>query len=372
MRSFPLARLVVAGLGAVLATAACSDSTAPTFSDPAAISADLQQVEGAFSAPVYQSFSGLSEYMAPGGGPVASALMRAASPEALLDRDAPRDAAAAEQLRALVPSLSGPLAGPIIPDTLYGRVYVWDETAGHYVRDPNQTGPANGVRFILYAVNPDTHLPTSPLVAVGRADILDQSAGATLTLRILVQNTDGSVTYVDYTASVTPGPSSFSAAVTGFIANGQQGAALRRLDFDIGFAASETATTADVSADAVFDLANSSVSLELHDDAHLSGEVWTFARDFRFHRPGEVVTVVGELTVTQTGPDSFTVSGQVTIRINGEVFVTLTITNDGVTPSRQLTEREQAVIVHLLDALEDVWDAIEDFFDPLDHFAPAA
>lgn len=369
MKPLDLSRLAAAALVVALVTAACSDSTAPTFSDPSAISAEFQQVDGAFQSSVYESFSGLSEFMAPGGGPVASALLGATAPEAMLERDQPRSAVAAERLRAMIPRLSGPLAGPIINDTLYGRVYVWDEVAGHYVYDDTQTGPSNGVRFILYAVDPATGLPSSPLTPVGRADILDESAGSTLTLHILVQNTDGSVTYVDYTASVTPGTSSFSATVSGFISNGQNGVAARRLDFDISFSASQTETSADVSADATFDLANSSISLELHDDAHFSGNSWTFSRDFRFHRPGEVVTVVGTLTVTETAPDTFTISGQVTIRINGGVFVTITISNDGVTTSRELTEEEQAVVLYLLDALEDVWDSIEDFFDPLDHFA---
>ncbi|MGH7699113.1 MAG: hypothetical protein ACREMJ_01120, partial [Gemmatimonadales bacterium] len=55
--------------------AACSDTTAPTFSDTGAISAELQQVDEAFQSSPYESFSSLSEYMAPGGGPVAGALL---------------------------------------------------------------------------------------------------------------------------------------------------------------------------------------------------------------------------------------------------------------------------------------------------------
>lgn len=361
-------RLAGAGLVLLFVAAACSDSTAPTFSDPAAISADLQQVNDAFASGVYESFSGLSAFMAPGGGPVASALLRATSPEALLEQDQPRSALAARQLHAMIPQLSGPALGPIIHDSLYGRVYSWDETNGHYVQSATN-GPANGVRFMLYAVDPFTGLPSSPLTVVGAADLLDESAGSTLSLHLLVRNAAGTVTYVDYTASVTGGASSFSAGVTGFVSNGLSGGALRRLDFDIAFSASGTETTADVSADAMFDVANSGVSLEVHDDAHVTATAISFSRDFRLHRPGEVVTLVGEVTITQTAPDSFTISGTVTIRINGGVFVTITFNNDGVTPSRELTEQEQQVVLHLLEAVEHVWDAIEDFFDPLNLFA---
>ncbi|MGH7700436.1 MAG: hypothetical protein ACREMJ_07990, partial [Gemmatimonadales bacterium] len=295
------------------------------------------------------------------------ALLRATRPEGLLERDQPRAAVAAEGLRALIPSLSGPQAGPIIPNELYTKVYVWDEAAGHYVEDPGQTGPATGVRFVLYAIDPFTEQPASPLNPVGYADLLDESAGNTLQLHLLVKNTAGTVTYVDYTAAVTPGTGSFGATVSGYLANGQAGAA-RRLDFDIAFSASETQTGADISADATFDLANSSVSFEIHDDAHFAGNTWTFTRDFRFHRPGEVVTVQGEIVITETAPETFTINGQIDVRINGGLFVRITITNGEVTVNRELSEQEQLVMLHLLEALDDVWDSIEDFFDPLDLF----
>jgi hypothetical protein len=366
--SYP-SRRVLAGLALALFTAACSDSTAPTFSDPGAISAELERVDAAFTSATYESFSNLSGFMAPGGGPMASAMLGAFQPEAMLEQDQPRAAAAAKSLRAMIPRLSGPQLSPIIHDTLLGRVYVWDATAGYYVHDNSQTGPANGVRFILYAVDPNTALPTTPLTPVGRADVLDLSTGPTaLSLRVLVQNAAGSTTYLDYTASVTAGTNSFGASVTGFVANGLSAPADRRLDYTISFSATETATTADVSADAAFDVSGSSVSLEVHDDAHFAGNTITFSRDFRFHRPGETVTVAGSLTFTETAT-GYSITGQVAIRINGAVFVTVTFAGENATPSRELSQEEQGVVLVLLDALEDVWDSIEDFFDPLDLFA---
>lgn len=368
MRLSFLSRAAAAGLVSAFLAAACGDSTAPTFSDPGAISAELQQVDEAFQSPTYQSFSGLSEYMAPGGGPVASALLRATRPEGLRERDQPRSVVAAEGLRTLVPRLSAPQAGPIIPNELYGKVYVWDETAGHYVEDAGQTGPTDGVRFILYAIDPFTELPSSPLTQVGYADLHDESADGTLQLHLLVENTAGSITYVDYTAAVTPGTDSFSATVSGYLSNGQSGVALRRLNFNIAFSASATATSADISADATFDLANSSVSFEIHDDAHFAGSTWTFTRDFRFHRPGEVVTVNADITITETAPETFTINGQVTVRINGGLFVRVTITDGEVAVNRELSQQEELVLLYLFEALDDVWDSIEDFFDPLDLF----
>jgi hypothetical protein len=363
MRRSHLSRLAAPGLALLLFAAACSDSTAP---DLGSIGTDLQRVEQTFESPVYASFSGLSQFMVPGGGPLPSALMRAAAPEALLERDQPRQLVAAENLRAMIPHLSGPLAGPIIHDTLYTRVYVWDAAAGYYVRDPAQTGPATGVRFILYAVDLGG-VPITPLAPIGSVDLIDESAGPTVQLHVLVRNTAATATYVDYTAMVTPATGSFTAAVNGFVSNGQQGTSLRRLNFNIAFSASETPTTADIAADATFDLASSSISLEVHDDGHFEGSTWTFARDFRFEQATHTVTVVGSVMVTETSPDVFTINGEVTVRVDGAVFVIVTLTNGQVTTSRELSNAEQVMLLRLLNAVEGVWDAIEDFFDPLDH-----
>jgi hypothetical protein len=362
--------LRAAGLVLVALTAAC-EATAPEFSDPAALTAELQRVHEAFATPAFESFSGLAEFMGPTAAPAVGALLRSTSPEYLVDPSKPnqRSVAAAEGLRKLVKTFSGPQLGPIIPDALYGNAYEWDVATDAYVESTTRTGPANGVRFFIYAIDPFTDLPAEPLNEVGYVDLLDESQAPAVTLHIQIKNAGGTITYVDYTVTVTGSTGSFTASAAGHIANGLSAAAERRLDFTVSFSASGTETTADLSADATFDLANSSVGFELHDDAHLTQNVWTFSRDFRFHRPGETVTVVGSLTITQTTPETFTIEGNVTIRINGDVFVTLSFTDGELHTSRELTEQEQLVVLALLNALDDVWDCIEDFFDPAEHFA---
>ena len=48
----------------------------------------------------------------------------------------------------------------VIPASVLGTTYVFDPLQHSYVADPSRTGaPANGVRYILYAVNPFTHEP---------------------------------------------------------------------------------------------------------------------------------------------------------------------------------------------------------------------
>ena len=46
--------------------------------------------------------------------------------------------------------------------------------------------PANGVRFVLYAVDPVMLRPVEPVVEVGYADIIDQSTASTTDIRVKV------------------------------------------------------------------------------------------------------------------------------------------------------------------------------------------
>lgn len=348
----------------VLLAAACSESSGPaSLSDPAALDAELSQVQGTFESSLYSSFSGLSFYMAPPGSPAAAAL-RLSAPDRAVASDQSRRFASAQAVRTMIGALSGPQTGPIIADSLYGRAYEWDEVADTYVQSSTRSGPANGVRFFLYETDPNTDLPVEPVNELGYADLMDESASPTdLALHVVVRSTGGT-TFLDYTVSVAGSTGTFSASSVGFVSNGQIGTALRRLDFDIAFAASQSATSTTLTADATLTFNNASVSIELHDQVTVSDTEVTFQRDFRFHRPGEVVVVQGNVTVGEA-----TVTGSLTILVNGGTFVRATFTGTSVTVSRQLTASEQAVMSRLLEASDDVWDVIESLFNPAELFA---
>ena len=370
MRASSLSRWAIVCLGLVFVTAACEDASPPQFSDPAALAAELQQVNQTFDTPALGSFSVMSEEMTPAAPAGVGALLRAASPERFLAANQPhnRTIAAAEGLRAMARSFNGPARGPIIPAEYYGLSFEWDVLSTSYVQSEVSDGPANGVRFYLYAIDPLDGLPAEPLNIVGYVDLADESDETTLVLHAVVRNAAETATFLDYSVSVTPGASSFDANAVGYVSNGAAGAVLRRLDFDVSFSATTTETVADVSADATLELANSSVSLEVHDDAHFTANSFTFARDFRFHRPGEVVTLVGSLTFTETAPETYSITGTLTIRINGNGFVTITATGNAAQASRELTEAEELVVLRLLEAVDLVWDGIEDLFDPAEHW----
>jgi hypothetical protein len=57
------------------------------------------------------------------------------------------------------------------------------------------------------------------------------------------------------------------------------------------------------------------------------------------------------------------------VRINGGTFVNATFSGEDVSTSRELTAQEQAVLLHLLDASDHVWEALAAFFNPAELFA---
>jgi len=360
------------GLAAVFAAACSETSTGPgTITDPVATQAALAAVDSAFAAPAAVSFGALGPFITPTGRSAAATMVGATAPQPpVAGQDARAFAAARLGDLRLLASLS-PTApqGPIIPDALYGSVFTWDSAAGHYVRAPTG-GPANGVRFILYAVNPITHAITYPLTEVGYVDLLDESANASLKLHILVKGVGGTPTYIDYLATVTPGAGQVTATVSGFISNGATGGDNKTLTFNV------TATLALSSADvnASFALNNPSVTIQLHVTSVRSIEGQeTVTVDFTITHPGETIHLQGLFENTEGVLDTLNAE----VRVNGQLFATVAGNALGVTfydkNGNVIENTEQQheilqVLRHLLDLAEDVFEFIEDLFDPVEHF----
>src|SRR5262245_21762646 len=251
----------LAAVTAVLA-AACSDSTGPGhFTNPTNTDAALASVDSAFASPAAVSFGAMGQFITPTGLAAAGAAVNATAPR--LPRAGQNGPAFAADrvgdLRALASLSPAAPQGPIIPDTLYGSVFTWDSAAGHYVRTPTG-GPTNGVRFILYAVNPITHEIAYPLNPVGYVDLLDESTPTSLKLHIQVKGNGGTPTYIDYLVTVTPGAGHVTATVSGSISNGQAGDANKTLTYDV----SATLTTSSADVTGSFALNNPAVTIQLH------------------------------------------------------------------------------------------------------------
>ena len=359
-------------IGVVLAAACSNDPTGPaTLSNPAATSSALSALDSAFAAPVISSFGALGALMSPTGALAGAAtVVDATRPRPLATGMSP-EAAAAQHLGALRGLTSATPAnpqGPLVPDSLYGSIFTWDSASARYVRSQTTGGPANGVRFILYAVNPLTGAIVYPLIEVGKADVLDESAGATAKLHILVVDVAGTTTYLDYTATLAFGIGAVTAAVDGFVSNGAAGAANKTLNFNV----SATLTPSSASVNATFALNNPAITVVLIATASFAGATETVTVDYTFTRPGETVRLQGSLTTTNSVVD--TISAE--IRVNGQVFATLEGNAQGVTfydANGDVIEDAGAqhdvlvVLDHFREAVEDTLEFIEDLFDPIEN-----
>ncbi len=326
------------------------DSTGPgagNLSDPAGLATDMQSLETPFDAPVLESFDlvAVSSSGTPTGRLVS--FLSAMSPRGKM----PPAGAALEPkqsalFRALRPSLATRPSFAVLPAEVLGTVYVWDTGTDQYV-SAGAGGPANGVRFVLYAVNPLTNTPAEPLVEIGTADFLDESSGGTNRLRVRVY--DAERTYADYVVSGTTGGSSVTASAAGYLSNGT-----RRLDFTANLVASDT----QVSLDYGLQLDQPAISADVQIVLGVSGENVVITYGFTLTRGSETVELGGTLTFTSNG-ETYTVTANFAVDVNGGRFATITGSSASGTATsftmtgpggRALTDDERAAVQALFEA----------------------
>ncbi len=369
---------------AALVVSACKDGTAPQLSNPQQLGSDVQTVASVFDSPAFQSFGALDS--APGSPVAASApagallgATRVAPPQTarLAYADAPtRLQAFRTAASALVrPSLSA----QVIPATVWGKAYVWDVGTHQYIEDANQFDASrHGVRLILYAVDPITHhIVESPLTPVGYVDLLDESAGNTNQLHVIVK--DGTppngTTYVDYTVSGTAigtPPSAFSATALGFLTDGT-----RRIDFNATFSATNLTTdNPDAQADVHWALDTPALTIDLHEKLETpDANNATITIDFTYTHGTATVQLTGTVTVV-VSPPSVTADLAVYVDGNSTAFAVVRGTNDtdhnGITITHQdgsqLTAAEWEALAQLYDLPDRLEESLEHLFHPAEHF----
>lgn len=364
-------RLTVAAL--VGLAAACSDSSGPaTLTDPLAVTSDLASLDSAFASPAFASFTAVSAMIGPTAAGLSSAGLLVQSTSPSIPRRTvsgyERTAQRARMLRQVVPQGTTLLAAGIFPDSLKGKTFEYDTATNSYVVTARAGADANGVRFILYAIDQGTDLPVEPLVEVGYVDLIDESTAASLKLHIAVRGVGGTPTYVEYLATVTPGVSSLRAGVAGSISNGQPGGANKTLGFNVNV----VATTGSVSESATFTLNNPSVSVAFTITVIDTNTGFEIQVDFRVTRSGETIQVAGVLTFTEFTPDSTELTDiDAAVRVNGATFATY----QGPPGSGQWTKADgTALSADELNALESLGEVLGHFidfadslFEPLDH-----
>ena len=349
-RRIPWAALVLLSLTA----SACGTdrSTGPHEDarfDAHRVSADVAAVERAMRPPVLESFIAFSprfDLAPPTTAAVATSRRLVGGPADLTLAGAKRIAlVTSEQLMAAAVEDIVP-ASPVLRPGSLGTTYVYDPALARYVPAPGRTGaPANGVRFILYAVNPVTHSPIVS-VEVGHADLIDEGiarpTGVGLRLIVVSEGT----TYLDYRVAIDGSANAGSLTVAGFLKDGAT-----RLDFDIGANGSAGPTGATMNVAFMFDVpARAFNVVGTVEGTHVSGG-----------NLGRINLVVHsgltKIDLVVTGDDN-TVNA--TILVNNEIFATITGDHDNPVirgaGGRELTAEEVQALQGILRLVGGVFE----------------
>ena len=332
-----------AALLAVVAVGACSDSTAPTIDniDASAASAKLEPVLGVMQQGAMTSFASLGE----AGGLPASASSAALSVVAQLTTTAARgraDASAPLLARAVARSAD------VIPVDARGMLFTYNETTGEYEGAASAEAPTNGIRIVLYAVDPITWQISSPLTPIGYVNLLDESTSQQNRLHVELVSNQGNTELMDYaiTHSVTTSSESFSIVGTARNISGTS------VNFDLSGTASETAATA------TFSLTAPSVGFSVSESVNAN-------------------MATGQATVgVELGYDGHTLGFTMTVSetsINGEIryddkrYATLSLTFDPMTgelTSSSFTKANgRPITVEELDAISSIFEGALNFDD---------
>ncbi|HKG90412.1 MAG TPA: hypothetical protein VKA84_00895 [Gemmatimonadaceae bacterium] len=350
-----------AALAALVVLAACGgdrvaaplDEAAPTF-DAARVRSDVSALQGALAAPVLESFVMLSGQFGLGAAPSAAT----AGARELLSTAADPSAADARRVAAgLSASVLSAAGTAVLPPSALGRTLVYDPATHGYVVAPGRAGaPADGVRFVLYAVNPITHEPVTT-AEIGYADLIDRGPSTTsgISLRLLVVS--GGTTYLDYAFAADGSDGSGTLSVEGFATDGTT-----RLNFEIGVQGRATATggTLDVTFEFAVPARGFSAS------GHVQGASAAFGAEAS--AKVDLTVHTGDATIVYAvTSDSRTVDARVLV--NGRVFAT--ITGDPQHPEvrgaggRALTAEEGEALRQLLGLADGVFKLLAQLTSPV-------
>jgi hypothetical protein len=265
-------------------------------------------------------------------------------------------------------SMSASAAEPVFPPELLGTTFEWNFLEGHYVPTERTGAPTNGVRFILYAIDPVTRVPVDPLVETGYLDLKDE--GGTNTTQLGIEAVSGGETLIDYFISLSYallGENDISVSVTaqGYISDG-----VDQLDFVLTQGATLLGSTETIEMDIVYSLSllgqNASVTVEMHGEFDFAGDnpIETADVELRVQNGTEFV----DFEMTLASDNSLTG----VIKYNGTPVVNISGTEaDPVFTSatgEQLTPEEVAALLELFNMIDDVFDMVNDIFEPFGGF----
>ena len=208
---------------ACLVLAGCGDSGPDVPFNPAGTTGDLEALNSTFGSSTFASFSTFSLMFDAALAPAVPVV--SASAAALDIRAATKEgmrAAAVRSAKRLASVLTASSKSGInatiaaVPAEVAGKTFVYN--GAEYVMSDLTGAPANGVRFLLYAVDPVTFEPVAELIETGYVDLIDLSSGTTSAARVRVFS--GDTEYLNYTVTVSSTVSGGRINVVGYVTDG--------------------------------------------------------------------------------------------------------------------------------------------------------
>jgi hypothetical protein len=354
MRVTHYARRSLAAAGLALALAGCkNDGASPSAFDPQGTAADMAAAQDAFASGPSASFAAVAPdiSLALSGSPLV-----ASSAALALSRPSKASERYTRQIAALVSSGGSGIQASVvgIPVEVAGKTFVWDESTDTYVVSDVSGAPSNGVRFLLYAVDPVTYRPVEPVVETGYVDVIDQSSSELVNVRIKV--VEATVTYLDYQVVESATVSSGLVTISGFAFNGTT-----RANFTLKNTVTSNAGGLVLVLDYELDVPSRHLSID-----------WTAT----FANISETaVAVTLDLTVSGSNGDVRIVGtsgvngGTFTVKVNGDTFATITFTASALTivgaAGDPLTPDEEQALEAVFDSYEGSLNAFTDLLMPV-------
>src|SRR6266566_2933529 len=296
------------------------------LANPTATFNQLQAISAVTSTPLFESFTVLAPRVAAAGNAMTRSLALATLSLELAARYAPwHQRVPGNDGRSLVSPLPKgegikgvrtnlPAGDGItgVSTAALGTTFVWDPATNSYVASSDSGAPANGERFMLYALSQRTGLPSVPLTSTGYVDLIDSSAGATGVTLVGTPAAEPPATYASY--SVAAG----GASLAGFVTDGTT-----RLDMNVrADSTTSPGTLREQTAIAV-------AGQDLHVDESVTvsgggenGDTVRMTTDLRVASGGEVVRAAGDVTLDTTTNLG---SGQMAVSVNDSAFATITL-----------------------------------------------
>lgn len=365
---------VGAAILVVLVSTACNDddSVGPrSLADPQETIARLEALNALFDVQALESFSALGYNFRPVSPPFPGARALATAVNPLAHSSALRPFAGrvddARALRRLLPALTDLSAASVFPPEVVGKTFEWNVTTDQYEPTDRAGAPADGVRFILYAVDPLAvfPVPAEPLVEVGQADLINESSGSTTALRVRVAGVGGSPVYVDYVVSLSGDQESVRLTAAGYVTSGANAPDTLRFEGAVTIGGTEASTT--LSQDVTFDVNSQDIHVRLVETATVTETAASARVTFRFEHGDEIVTLEGEFELDNAAE---TATGTIAVQVNGGPFATCALTAgpgsfsidcDGA-DGDGLTAEEEAALEAISDAIAQVTEVFAVLF----------